>query len=59
MLLLIEYYKKLDAKWAGEKKKVNGHFMSWCHVLKQAKKSSITSLLGKAVRGEILIQNSR
>lgn len=41
------------------KKKVNGHFMSWCHVLKQAKKSSITSLLGKAVRGEILIQNSR
>lgn len=45
MLLLIKYYKKLDAKWAGKKKKKKskraGHFMSWCHALKQAKKSRL------------------
>lgn len=40
LLLLIKYYKKLDAKWA-EKKKVKGHFTSWCHALKQAKKNRL------------------
>lgn len=63
LLLLIKYYKKLDAKWAEKKKSKRAlHVLVSCIKAGQEEQThaaSSTSLLGKAVHGGVVIQNSR